>query len=83
MMGDDISHDDERAIVEAAHQRREAVIHAAAIRAMLCAARGLTPSQACQVGCPTCGVIDASPARCEQCTGTHSAVESDSEGGEL
>jgi hypothetical protein len=32
------------------------------------AARGLTPSAACQVGCAICGVIDASPARCEQCT---------------
>lgn len=70
MMGADI-HGDER---EAAYARREDIVHAAMIRAGLCAARGLTPSQACSVGCQTCGVIDASPERCEQCTGTHSAV---------
>ena len=35
---------------------------------------GVTPAQACGVGCSTCGVIDASPARCEQCTGTHRAA---------
>lgn len=61
---------------EAAYQRREDVIKAAMIRAGLCAARGLTPSQACNVGCATCGVIDAKP--CNQCTG-----DSDSEGGEI
>lgn len=47
---------------------------ASELRAKLCADRGLTPSQACSVGCPTCGVIDASPARCEQCTGVHTAA---------
>ena len=40
---------------------------AAELRAELCESRGLTPSQACQVGCSTCGVIDASPSRCEFC----------------
>ena len=51
--------------------KRESIIHAAMIRAAFVAARGLTPSQACNVGCATCGVIDASPSRCEQCTGVH------------
>jgi hypothetical protein len=74
MMGSDVDHDDDRAIVEAAHQRRADVMEAAEIRMALCIARGLTPSQACQVGCATCGVIDASPAHCEQCTGAHSAA---------
>jgi len=71
-MGDEI-HDTwdceiHRAGIQAMRQR------AAELRAELCASRGLTPSQACQVGCRTCGVIDASPARCEQCTGAHSAA---------
>lgn len=69
-MGDDVNHDAwdceiHRAGVQAMVRR------AAELRAELCASRGLTPSQACQVGCKTCGVIDASPARCEQCTGVH------------
>lgn len=73
MMGDDVSLDAiecdiHRAGMLAMRQR------AAQLRAELCASRGLTPSQACSVGCPTCGVIDASPARCEQCTGVHSAA---------
>jgi hypothetical protein len=67
MMGDDISHDGSADDAEAVHRRREDIIHAAAIRAMLCASRGLTPSQACHVGCQVCGVVDASPARCEFC----------------
>mgnify|MGYP000178566535 CR=1 FL=1 len=71
MMGDEI-HDTwdceiHRAGIQAMRQR------AAELRAELCASRGLTPSQACSVGCSTCGVIDASPARCEQCTGVHEA----------
>lgn len=72
MMGDEI-HDTwdceiHRAGIQAMRRR------AAELRAELCASRGLTPSQACHVGCPTCGVIDASPARCEQCTGVHTAA---------
>ena len=59
MMGDEI-HDTwdceiHRAGIQAMRQR------AAELRAELCASRGLTPSQACSVGCSTCGVIDASP----------------------
>ena len=72
MMGSDIDIDAmeceiHRAGIQAMRQR------AAELRAELCASRGLTPSQACSVGCSTCGVIDASPARCEQCTGVHTA----------
>ena len=70
-MGDEI-HDTwdceiHRAGIQAMRQR------AAELRAELCASRGLTPAQACGAGCRTCGVIDASPARCEQCTGVHAA----------
>jgi hypothetical protein len=36
-------------------------------------ARGITPAQACNVGCSICGVIDASPKACAQCTGVHTA----------
>jgi len=84
MMGDDISHDAwdceiHRAGMQAMRQRAAEL--RAELRAKLCAARRLTPSQACAVGCSVCGVIDASPARCEQCTGLHCA--SDSEGGEI
>ena len=65
MMGDD-THDAwdceiHRAGIQAMRQR------AAELRAELCASRGLTPSQACSVGCSICGVVDASPARCEFC----------------
>lgn len=73
MMGDDVEHMEPWEARNAVHLDREAVQHAAMIRTALCVARGLTPSQACHVGCPTCGVIDASPARCEQCNGVHSA----------
>ena len=39
--------------VDLQRQHREDVIHAASIRAMLCAARGLSESQACHPhGCP-------------------------------
>jgi hypothetical protein len=63
MMGDDVNHD-----------AWECEVHRAAeLRAQVCESRGLTPSQACSVGCATCGVIDASPARCEQCNGLHAA----------
>lgn len=42
-----------RALHEQQRQHREDVIHAAGIRAMLCAARGLSESQACHPpGCP-------------------------------
>ena len=73
MMGDEI-HDTwdceiHRAGIQAMRQR------AAELRAELCASRGLTPSQACSVGCSICGVIDASPARCEQCAGAHRAAD--------
>ncbi|MFM2057921.1 MAG: hypothetical protein RLY71_2306 [Pseudomonadota bacterium] len=73
MMGSDVGHDAwdceiHRAGIQAMRQR------AAELRAELCASRGLTPSQACSVGCQVCGVIDASPARCEQCTGVHTAA---------
>jgi len=74
MMGSDIELDAiecevHRAGIIAMRQR------AAELRAELCASRGLTLSQGCQLGCSTCGVADASPARCEQCTGVHSAAE--------
>lgn len=43
-----------RALHEQQRQHREDVIHAAGIRAMLCAARGLSESQACHPpGCPS------------------------------
>ena len=66
-MGSDVNYDDfdRRLHIAATHAM---VKEAARIRAALCANRGLTPSQACQVGCKVCGVIDASPARCEHCT---------------
>jgi hypothetical protein len=72
MMGSDVEHDAwdceiHRAGIAAMMAK------AAELRAKLCASRGLTPSQACNIGCATCGVIDASPARCEQCTGVHTA----------
>lgn len=67
MMGSDIDHDSWDCEI---HQAGMLAMRkrAAELRAQLCASRGLTPSQACQVGCSICGVIDASPARCEQCT---------------
>ena len=46
---------------------REEVIRAAMIRAAIHTARGLTPAEACGVGCKVCGVLDASPSRCEYC----------------
>lgn len=70
MMGDDVSHDSgfesevHRAGVIAMRRR------AAELRAELCAARGLAPSQACCICC----VPEASPTRCEQCTGVHDAA---------
>lgn len=43
-----------RALHEQQRLHREDVIHAASIRAMLCAARGLSESQACHPpGCPS------------------------------
>lgn len=48
------SDDAARALHEQQLQHREDVIHAAAIRAALCAARGLSESQACHPpGCET------------------------------
>lgn len=64
-------------MTEAQHQARENVIHAAAIRAALCAARGLPPSS----GCRACGATEA--VSCEQCIpGIAQPVECDSEGGD-
>jgi hypothetical protein len=76
------------------HQARENIIHAAAIRAALCAARGLAESQACHPPgcehcippvreCQMCGATDpAQRAVCEQLRpGVCEWVECDTEGG--
>ena len=49
------------------------LVHHQICHELFMARAGVTPAQACGVGCSTCGVIDASPARCEQCTGVHAA----------
>ena len=49
------------------------LVHHQICHELFMARAGVTPAQACGVGCRTCGVIDASPARCEQCTGVHTA----------
>lgn len=70
MMGDDVNHD----AIECEVHRAGLIAmrrRAAELRAELCAARGLAPSQAC---CGICCVPDASPAHCEQCTGVHGAA---------
>ena len=76
---------------EAAHQARENVIHAAAIRAALCAARGLPPSSACRVQswnpppthCQACGASPADAERCEHFGVCELPGLTDSEGGEI
>jgi len=51
------------------------LVHHQICQELFMARTGVTPAQACGVGCSTCGVIDASPARCEQCTGAHRAAD--------
>ena len=71
MMGDDTP---DQSSVWMAPAEVQHFIYREITRRML-AARGITPALACNVGCATCGVIDASPARCEQCTGAHRAAD--------
>jgi hypothetical protein len=69
MMGDDTP---DQSTVWSAPAEVQHILYREITRRML-AARGVTPALACGVGCAMCGVIDASPARCEQCTGVHTA----------
>jgi hypothetical protein len=69
MMGDDTP---DQSTVWSAPAEVQHILYREITRRML-AARGVTPALACGVGCATCGVIDASPARCEQCNGVHMA----------
>jgi hypothetical protein len=64
-------HRTHHAICRELMRQREDALHAIAISAMQQKARsfdaGLTPAAACGVGCKVCGVLDASPSRCEYC----------------
>jgi len=65
-------------MTEQQHQARENLLAAAAIRAMVCASRGLPPSS----GCRACGATEA--PQCDQCVpGMPEPLPADSEGGEL
>lgn len=79
MMGDDTP---DQSSVWTAPAEVQHILYREITRRML-AARGITPALACGVGCATCGVIDASPARCEQCTGAHMAVDHFPDAGQM
>ena len=79
------SDDAARALHEQQRQHREDVIHSAAIRAALCAARGLSESQGCHPpGCPSllpAGSASFAQAPAGPALGVFLPVSDDTEGG--